>query len=1136
MLDSRPYDALYDAGTYTVSGARDHFRQQAAAGGFQVERAPNYPAMFSELPHHPATAFRFKNASRVPGFVDRSYRPAGAAPGELAARSTAAAVNGAQRYKYMRRPQLAAPAPIIIKAAAQAAQAPAPVAPPEPMSKTIGTQSDYRENEAQTAPWEPPAAIPEAPSAKQAALSAKHHIAGPELQALHGMTFGDGLPPGLQEVRRIEAMREKRAFEASLPPIDDIDNLPLRQRMIEEWEAKEWATREDEIRSVQDERLELLTQALVAREEEFETTATMRVDQRKMTGLERTANRVAGIQAARCKTMRHLVEARKYVEKPRKLHKLAVVEKYAQYSSSMYAPLQREGRFPDSGPAGKPVETEGFAPATLQGLSELEATLPAKMIVPRTTAPPRKPARLDYAGRKDAAVQRDLKAINDLLDAAKSGAGRGIGECWPAPLQPELLPASASMRRTLDARAGETPMSPKRPPSSPSAKLQAKSASPPRKATRVPERPPTPRVEPNNSARQHAATLLQKLLRGRAAQNAMYEGRMRRAGLIAELLLEAGGEGAVPVGTRPEVATHASTELDALVGAAMSALAAAMAEGDDGARADVLAALMADVGGSRPPTAPYTPRPTTQERRAEQAEKCAAAALARVEAAAAERPERSTAAFADAAIDADGVDAADAADVANAADGADGARGANAVEGAVCSAAPSDEPSSALPAVSEDAAADVAVDAEASAVAAAAAAKAVAGASAQHVSRPLTATSAAVTAVLSDMVRDIEGDAAAPLTSSRSAVVRMPAPPQAGGPGEGGAASPRIRSRQTSAASRRGSTPPADGSEALSGPSQTSLNLSEQDAAVQNMLVESEGQEATKDAVLGAEADREAVAQVADEIGAAGVDAGVDAGEADEAAPAEAEEGVSWPGEGTAPSAEAAQAGDAAEAGDESAAPTEVAQDATLAGEREQDAASASAADELGGVSEAEQQPAAPAGAGEDTAAAEEQPVFAEAREAASPDQDNAEADEAAAGAEAKEQTAPAEVGTAPADVEGSDDAAEAADTAEAVAASSEESAAPDGEGAGPAEVTDEAEPAEPAQETSAAAEAEEFLAPAPAEQLHAAEEAGQAAEGDEKAEGKAAQDKANEQGASHAGSTGSSHADPAVPAVEAAA
>lgn len=45
-------------GTYTVSGARDHYRQQTVAGGFNVERAPHYPHMFSELPHYPATSFR----------------------------------------------------------------------------------------------------------------------------------------------------------------------------------------------------------------------------------------------------------------------------------------------------------------------------------------------------------------------------------------------------------------------------------------------------------------------------------------------------------------------------------------------------------------------------------------------------------------------------------------------------------------------------------------------------------------------------------------------------------------------------------------------------------------------------------------------------------------------------------------------------------------------------------------------------------------------------------------------------------------------------------------------------------------------------------------------------------------------
>ena len=61
-----------------------------------------------------------------------------------------------------------------------------------------------------------------------------------------------------------------------------------------------------------------------------------------------------------------LIEARKYVEKPRKLQKLTIVEKYANFGSSTYAPVQRDGRFPETARNGKPIETEGFQPATLQ--------------------------------------------------------------------------------------------------------------------------------------------------------------------------------------------------------------------------------------------------------------------------------------------------------------------------------------------------------------------------------------------------------------------------------------------------------------------------------------------------------------------------------------------------------------------------------------------------------------------------------------------------------------------------------------------------------------------------------------------------------------------------------------------------
>lgn len=159
------------------------------------------------------TLHRFKNTDKVPAFVDRAFHPAAPLQGELKFRSSPAQVNGTLRPKYFKRPVLAA-AEVLVK------QAPPPMATgvlgsepsagmgmgmsgadvghPEPRAKTIGTQSDYREGEAQTAPWEPDYVIPEEPTAKQAWLS-KRNFAGegvPELIHLKELQFPDGLPAG----------------------------------------------------------------------------------------------------------------------------------------------------------------------------------------------------------------------------------------------------------------------------------------------------------------------------------------------------------------------------------------------------------------------------------------------------------------------------------------------------------------------------------------------------------------------------------------------------------------------------------------------------------------------------------------------------------------------------------------------------------------------------------------------------------------------------------------------------------------------------------------------------------------------------------------------------------------------------
>lgn len=535
-IPARPYDPLYD-GVYTVSGPRDHYRQQTMAGGFMVERCPDYANFTSDLPQYPSTTYRFKNSDKVPPFVDRAYHPDSRNPGDLRLKSDATQVQGHNRYKYFKRPMLAAadvtqtykfsygaamPTQVVNEARSDA-----------PKSKTVATQSDYRESEAQTTPWDPDYVLPTDPSVKQKYLSAKYNCAGPEVLTLKDMKFADGLPAGLNEIKHIEKLREKRAFEATLPPINDMSQLPLRQKMLEEWEEKEWREREEEILGVQEERIALLEQALQVREEEIEEENIRRVEARKTKLLSEKAAKFAYIQANRIKTMRHLIEQRKYVEKPRKLQKPTIVEQYANYGSTKYAPVQREGRFPETKPMGREIETEGYQPATLPAVLELESYLPARLLNPRISAPKR-PDKLNFKERQDAAIQKDLKKVNDLLDSAKSTKGRGFGDCWPAPLS-DTKTGKPGVQQSAAILAAERPSTPVLPP-------------------------------PSRSAREQAAVLLQRLLRGRAVQNTMYEGMTRHQDLIRELRYT---EEVTEAGPLPEE-IDVDIKADKLVGTALS--------------------------------------------------------------------------------------------------------------------------------------------------------------------------------------------------------------------------------------------------------------------------------------------------------------------------------------------------------------------------------------------------------------------------------------------------------------------------------------------------------------------------------------------------------------------------------------
>ena len=199
---------------------------------------------------------RYKAHDKLPSHVERGFIPHLSTSADLAAASIPAAVSGSQRYLYSRRPLLV---PVLyhpdiysLHMLPEPADEPLADLPPaaedleeeEAASRTVGTQSDYRESEAQTTPWDVPYTVSDTPCVKQQYLSARHHCQGPELLTLRDLKLGQGLPVGPAEVEEIEKRRVKRAFEAALPPLNDLQQLPRRQQFLEAWEAQEWADKE----------------------------------------------------------------------------------------------------------------------------------------------------------------------------------------------------------------------------------------------------------------------------------------------------------------------------------------------------------------------------------------------------------------------------------------------------------------------------------------------------------------------------------------------------------------------------------------------------------------------------------------------------------------------------------------------------------------------------------------------------------------------------------------------------------------------------------------------------------------------------------------------------------------------------
>lgn len=218
-----------------------------------------------------------------------------------------------------------------------------------------------------------------------------------------------------------------------------------------------------------------------------------------------------------------------------------IIGEYADPSSKVYAPVRRDGRHVDHLADAARFETEAEGVGGTAALLMAEEAAAPGLLHPRVKAPqPALPT--NKKERHEAAVQKDLARVHELLRATK---GRKASELPDASSRAaaeaaEILAktaagglsgqeqAEAAGAGTAGGIIGKLPG------------VRAQDLPAWRRPRQRVERPSTPVLEGDDEQDDddegaQAVLLLQRLLRGRAVQNAMFEGKERRLALIEEI-------------------------------------------------------------------------------------------------------------------------------------------------------------------------------------------------------------------------------------------------------------------------------------------------------------------------------------------------------------------------------------------------------------------------------------------------------------------------------------------------------------------------------------------------------------------------------------------------------------------------
>jgi len=140
-------------------------------------------------------------------------------------------------------------------------------------------------------------------------------------------------------------LREKRREEAKLPAPTDEAAWQIRRKFLEEQEWKEWQIREEQMRHMQNERLQVLAAALRTRDAQEQAYLSKKVAEVKERSEKAKGAALASLERQRVKNIRTITSNRPFLEP--QSQKRDLITEHANPASSSRAPPPHMGKKAD---------------------------------------------------------------------------------------------------------------------------------------------------------------------------------------------------------------------------------------------------------------------------------------------------------------------------------------------------------------------------------------------------------------------------------------------------------------------------------------------------------------------------------------------------------------------------------------------------------------------------------------------------------------------------------------------------------------------------------------------------------------------------------------------------------------------